>query len=85
MVTFCKNPEIMAVLSLFFSILAIASQQIRLARATSSTPLKVVNLGYATYQSDLSLEDGITSFLGVRYAAPPVGKHLQSLLGVSST
>jgi hypothetical protein len=64
----------MAVLSLFFSILAIAGQHIRFARAAPSTPLKVVNLGYATYQSDLSLEDGVTSFLGVRYAAPPTGK-----------
>ena len=63
----------MAVLSLLL-ILAIAGQQIRLALAASSTTLKVVNLGYAMYQSDLSLEDGITSFLGVRYAAPPTGK-----------
>jgi hypothetical protein len=75
-------PEMMAMLSLFFSVLAIVGQTVPLAQASSAT-LKVVNLGYATYQSDLSLEDGITSFLGVRYAAPPVGKHLQSLLGVS--
>ena len=64
----------MAVLSLFFSILVIANQHIRFARAAPSTPLKVVNLGYATYQSDLNLEDGVISFLGVRYAAPPTGK-----------
>lgn len=29
--------------------------------------------GYATYQSDFSFETGVTSFLGIRYAAPPVG------------
>ncbi|EIM89549.1 alpha/beta-hydrolase [Stereum hirsutum FP-91666 SS1] len=29
--------------------------------------------GYATYQSDFSFEAGVTSFLGLRYAAPPVG------------
>ena len=48
--------------------------QISFARATSSTPLKVVSLGYATYQSNLSLEAGIISFLGVQYATPPTGK-----------
>jgi carboxylesterase type B len=34
----------------------------------------VVDLGYAKYQTDVSLEDGVTSFLGIRYAAPPTGK-----------
>lgn len=29
--------------------------------------------GYATYQSGFSFEAGVTSFLGMRYAAPPVG------------
>jgi hypothetical protein len=60
--------------ALFFSFLAvnIAGQTIPFAHASSTTS-KVVNLGYATYQSDLNLEDGVTSFLGVRYAAPPVG------------
>ncbi|KAJ7154747.1 alpha/beta-hydrolase [Mycena filopes] len=35
--------------------------------------VKTVDLGYAVYKSDLSLESGVTSFLGVRYAAAPVG------------
>ncbi|KAK0215071.1 alpha/beta-hydrolase [Armillaria fumosa] len=35
--------------------------------------MKQVDLGYATYQSNLQLVDGVTSFLGVRYAAPPTG------------
>ena len=69
-----STDRIMTVLYLFFAILAIVCLQISFARAISSTPLKVVSLGYATYQSDLSLEDGVTSFLGVRYAAPPTGK-----------
>ncbi|VDC07276.1 unnamed protein product [Peniophora sp. CBMAI 1063] len=42
------------------------------ANARNSS-LKTVNLGYAKYQSDVSLAEGVTSFLGVRYAAPPVG------------
>ncbi|KAJ6572038.1 alpha/beta-hydrolase [Mycena capillaripes] len=41
--------------------------------AKSSTP-KVADLGYAVYQSDINLADGVTSFLGVRYAAPPTGQ-----------
>ncbi|KAJ7734753.1 Alpha/Beta hydrolase protein [Mycena maculata] len=32
-----------------------------------------VDLGYASYHSELSLTDGVTSFLGIRYAASPAG------------
>ena len=39
-----------------------------------NSSVKTVDLGYAQYQSDVSLAEGVTSFLGVRYAAPPVGK-----------
>ena len=39
----------------------------------SNPSLKTVDLGYAKYQSDVSLAEGVTSFLGVRYAAPPTG------------
>ncbi|VDC03515.1 unnamed protein product [Peniophora sp. CBMAI 1063] len=34
---------------------------------------KIVDLGYATYRTDVSLDVGVTSFLGMRYAAPPTG------------
>ncbi|KAL0950288.1 hypothetical protein HGRIS_010267 [Hohenbuehelia grisea] len=34
---------------------------------------KVVDLGYIKVQSDLSLVEGVTSFLGVRYAKAPTG------------
>ncbi|KAJ7600490.1 alpha/beta-hydrolase [Mycena floridula] len=34
---------------------------------------KTVDLGYATYRSDLTIADGVTSFLGIRYAASPEG------------
>jgi hypothetical protein len=34
---------------------------------------KAVDLAYAKYQSDVSLEEGVTSFLGIRYAAAPAG------------
>ncbi|KAJ7178153.1 alpha/beta-hydrolase [Mycena filopes] len=42
----------------------------RAARVTS----KLVDLGYATYQSDLTLAEGVTSFLGIRYAGSPAGE-----------
>ncbi|KAF9554322.1 alpha/beta-hydrolase [Agrocybe pediades] len=34
----------------------------------------VVDLGYAIYESDLSLLPGVTSFSGVRYAQAPIGR-----------
>ena len=39
-----------------------------------NTTLKVVNVGNTTYQSNINLDVGVTSFLGIRYAAPPVGQ-----------
>ncbi|KIM80547.1 hypothetical protein PILCRDRAFT_72971 [Piloderma croceum F 1598] len=53
---------------LLLSVLALAEQQILSAQAG-----KAVDLGYATYQSDLSIVPGVTSFLGIRYAASPTG------------
>ncbi|KAA1475667.1 alpha/beta-hydrolase [Dentipellis sp. KUC8613] len=41
--------------------------------AAVDSPYKRVDLGYATYQSNVHLDEGVTSFLGVRYAAPPTG------------
>ena len=43
-------------------------------------PLHVVDLGYAKYQTDVSLEPGVTSFLGIRFASSPAGKYSISLL-----
>ena len=40
----------------------------------NSAPLRVVDLGYAHYQTDVSLEEGVTSFLGIRFAASVAGK-----------
>lgn len=50
-----------------------------------STPAVTVNLGYATYQGTFNSSTNTTKFLGIRYAAPPVGEsfnlgHLFSLL-----
>ncbi|KAA1475673.1 alpha/beta-hydrolase [Dentipellis sp. KUC8613] len=45
------------------------------ADCSRATPgFACVDLGYATYQSNVHLDDGTTSFLGVRYAAPPTGQ-----------
>ncbi|KAI0313950.1 alpha/beta-hydrolase [Amylostereum chailletii] len=43
--------------------------------STTSTPVspKIIDLGYATYQSDLAYDNGVTSFLGIRFASPPTG------------
>ncbi|TFY52057.1 hypothetical protein EVG20_g10725 [Dentipellis fragilis] len=40
----------------------------------ADSSFKVVDLGYVAYQTNVNLIEGVTSFLGVRYAAPPVGK-----------
>lgn len=39
-----------------------------------STPAVTVNLGYATYQGTFNSSTNTTKFLGIRYAAPPVGE-----------
>ncbi|VDC03533.1 unnamed protein product [Peniophora sp. CBMAI 1063] len=44
-----------------------------LCAVAQNTTLKVADLGDVTYQSDVNLDVGVTSFLGIRYAAPPIG------------
>jgi hypothetical protein len=39
--------------------------------ASASSP--IIDLGYAQYQGSVDTATNITSFLGIRYAAPPVG------------
>ncbi|KAJ8589766.1 alpha beta-hydrolase [Rhizopogon salebrosus TDB-379] len=39
--------------------------------ASTSTP--IIDLGYAQYQGSVDTTTNVTSFLGIRYAAPPVG------------
>ncbi|KAA1475621.1 alpha/beta-hydrolase [Dentipellis sp. KUC8613] len=69
----------MALLSLLLSLLALSSgqplQAALAAEDAASAPaaFKLVNLSYAQYQSNVHLDDGVTSFLGIRYAAPPTG------------
>ncbi|KAI0029565.1 alpha/beta-hydrolase [Vararia minispora EC-137] len=53
------------------SFLAIA---LHWASTLASLSVKSVNLGYAVYQTDLELDEGVTSFLGIRFAAPPTGE-----------
>lgn len=47
-----------------------------------STPAVTVNLGYATYQGTFNSSMNTTKFLGIRYAAPPVGESFN--LAISS-
>ena len=46
----------------------------------NSAPLRAVDLGYAKYQTDISLEEGVTSFLGIRFGASVAGTSLFHLL-----
>ncbi|KAJ8594571.1 alpha/beta-hydrolase [Rhizopogon salebrosus TDB-379] len=51
--------------------------QALLALGPSSSPLTpahIVDLGYARYRGSVDTATNTTSFLGIRYAAPPVGK-----------
>lgn len=43
---------------------------------------QVVHLGYATYEGTLNSTANISNFLGIRYAAPPVGKSVYAMLGL---
>jgi carboxylesterase type B len=56
----------------------LAVLQVLLALEASSSPAAtvsapIVNLGYAQYQGSIDTTTNTTSFLGIRYAAPPVG------------
>jgi acetylcholinesterase len=57
-------------------LLAQALLQALLALGPSSFPLTsapIVDLGYARYRGSVDTATNTTSFLGIRYAAPPVG------------
>ncbi|KAG9635856.1 hypothetical protein KCU69_g19610, partial [Aureobasidium melanogenum] len=59
----------MNILALILSITHLASSS-PLAAVQDSNP--IVNLDYATYQG-AALDTGVTQYLGMRFAAPPVG------------
>ena len=44
---------------------------------TSTSP-PIVDLGYAQYQGSFNSSNSITSFLGIRYAEPPIGMSFTS-------
>jgi len=44
-------------------------------RAVNSAITPVVDLGYAQYQGVFDTNLNVTSFLGIRYASAPTGKH----------
>jgi hypothetical protein len=43
--------------------------------AVESATAPVVDLGYAQYEGVVDTKLNITAFRGIRYAAPPTGKH----------
>lgn len=52
----------------------LAVLQTVLALATlAAADASIVNLGYAQYQGSVDTVANTTSFLGIRYAAPPLG------------
>jgi hypothetical protein len=61
---------------IFLAILAVSAQQMLVSAEATA---RVVDLGYATYQTDVSIDEGVMSFLGVRYAAAPVGAFITAL------
>ncbi|KAG1759067.1 Alpha/Beta hydrolase protein [Suillus occidentalis] len=44
-----------------------------LSSPTATISTSIVDLGYAQYQGSVDTATNITSFLGIRYAAPPIG------------
>jgi acetylcholinesterase len=58
--------NLLAVLQVLLALEALSSPA-----ATVSAP--IINLGYAQYQGSIDTATNTTSFLGIRYAAPPVG------------
>ncbi|EIW84339.1 alpha beta-hydrolase [Coniophora puteana RWD-64-598 SS2] len=60
------------------SLICLAWSAIALASPTSTSlevrvEAPIVDLGYAQYQGTYNATDNLTSFLGIRYAAPPTG------------
>jgi acetyl esterase/lipase len=59
-------------LTTFIALAALSAHSI-LSSPLEARGTSIVDLGYAKYQADKKFLTGITSFLGVRYAAAPVG------------
>jgi hypothetical protein len=53
--------------------LAILSLSFLLTSSLAQVLAPVVDLGYAKYQGTLDTNLNISTYLGIRYAAPPVG------------
>ncbi|KAG1875450.1 Alpha/Beta hydrolase protein [Suillus subalutaceus] len=53
--------------------LLVISQTLLALEALATTNAPIVDLGYAQYQGSVDTATNTTSFLGVRYAAPPLG------------
>ncbi|KAH7906752.1 Alpha/Beta hydrolase protein [Hygrophoropsis aurantiaca] len=61
--------------SAFFALLGLSISHFTSATpASSSASAPVVDLGYAQYQGSLDSATNVTTFTGIRYAAPPLGE-----------
>jgi hypothetical protein len=70
--------------SFLFVALLLSSVFCTSSTLAQSSSVKVVDLGYATYQTNLQLDEGVTSFLGIRFGAPPVGNTISELVSTVS-
>jgi hypothetical protein len=80
------SPSIMGIFSSMVTLCSIAvsvsSSPIRdsgILLESRYAPGPVVDLGYAKYQGSTDLSTNITSFLSIRYAAPPIGESITLL------
>ena len=46
----------------------------------SIAPGPIVDLGYARYTGSFNATTNTTNYLGIRYAAPPIGRYRQCLM-----
>jgi hypothetical protein len=55
---------------------ALSALNVNASQVVPTQDSAVVDLGYASYQGVYNESDSVTTFLGIRYAAPPIGTSL---------
>jgi hypothetical protein len=64
-----------------FTVLVCSSplQESGIRHKSRNAPGPIVDLGYAKYQGSTNVSTNISSFLSIRYAAPPTGEQMRQL------